>query len=83
MEVSTLTVLITTVSTAATAVIPLVAKFTAGRSEAVKLANQARQADLDLLKELLQKCMAEKLQLKKALLERGNHIPEPEETKPP
>lgn len=69
---STITLVITGVSGAITAIIPLVAKFTAGKSEAVKAATMTRQADIDILKELLKRCTEEKLVLKDALLAKGN-----------
>lgn len=67
LEGNTLTVIITGVSTVVTALIPLAAKFSAGRSEAVKAASMTRQSDIELLKELLRKCTAEKNELVKLI----------------
>lgn len=65
----TLTVIITGISGVVTACIPLAARFSASRSEAVKTAGIARSEDVELLKALLQKCINEKAELRKLITE--------------
>lgn len=73
LDVTTLTVVITAVSGAITAVIPFAAKFAANRSEAVKAAGISRDEDIQLLKDLLQRCRREKAELVKLATENGKY----------
>jgi hypothetical protein len=75
LDVNTVSVVITGVSGLVTACIPLAARFAANRSEAVKAASMSRAEDLALLKDLLQKCIEEKAELRKLTYPLKNEPP--------
>jgi hypothetical protein len=71
MDLTAVNLVITGVASVVTASIPIIAKFTSSRSEAVKVAAIGNNEDLELLKALLLKCRQEKAELIRQLMQNG------------
>jgi hypothetical protein len=71
MDLTSVNLVVTGVASVVTVIIPIVAKFTTTRSEAVREAAIGNSEDLELMKSLLLKCRQEKAALVKQLLQNG------------
>jgi hypothetical protein len=71
MDLTSVNLVVTGIASAVTVIIPLIAKFTSSKSEAVKQAAIAHSEDLELMKSLLLKCRQEKAELVKLLTANG------------
>jgi hypothetical protein len=71
MDLTSVNLVVTGIASTVTVIIPIVAKFTSSRSEAVRQAAIANSEDLELLKSLLLRCRQEKAELVRALTDSG------------
>jgi hypothetical protein len=71
LDLTSVNVIVTGVASAVTVIIPIIAKFTSSKSEAVKTAAIVNSEDLQLMKDLLLKCRLEKAELVKLLTQNG------------
>jgi hypothetical protein len=75
MDLTSVNLVVTGIASVVTVIIPIVAKFTSSRSEAVKAAAIGNSEDLQLMKELLIKCRHEKAELVKLITQNGIERP--------
>jgi hypothetical protein len=73
LDLTSVNLVVTGVASAVTVIIPVIAKFTSSRSEAVKAAAIVNSEDLQLMKDLLLRCRQEKAELVKLLTANGIH----------
>jgi hypothetical protein len=71
MDITAVNLTVTGIASVVTACIPLIAKFTSSKSEAVKAAAIVNSEDLELMKSLLLRCRQEKAELVKLLTQNG------------
>ena len=71
MNLTDVNLIVTGAASLVTVCVPLVAKYTSSRSEAMKTAAIVNSEDLQLMKDLLLKCRQEKAVLVKQLTENG------------
>jgi hypothetical protein len=71
LDLTSVNLIVTGVASAVTVIIPVLAKFTSSRSEAVKQAAIVNSEDLELMKNLLLKCRQEKAELVRQLTQNG------------